>query len=54
VANVLGYIISKPSYGFEGFIFLDGTQILDQMFVDDTMLFLKGNLDKFFKHFVKL
>jgi hypothetical protein len=54
MANVLGYMISNPSYGIEGFIFLNGTQILDQMFVDDTMLFLKGNLDKFFRHFVKL
>ncbi len=54
MANPLGYMISNPSYGIEGFIFLNGTQMLDQMFVDDTMLFLKGNLDKFFRCFMKL
>ncbi len=42
VANVLGYMISNPSYMIKGLVLLDGQGVRDQMFVDDTTLFLKG------------
>ncbi len=43
VVDVLGYMISNPRYGIEGLTLPDGTQIQNQMFTDDTMMFLKGN-----------
>jgi len=45
VANNLGYMSFDPRYGIEGLTLLDGTQIQDQMFANDTMMFLKGNLN---------
>jgi hypothetical protein len=43
LANVLGYMISNPRYGIERLTLPDGTQIHDQMFANDIMMFLKGN-----------
>ncbi len=43
VVDVLGYMISNPRNGIKRLILSDGTQIRDQMFMDDTMMFLKGN-----------
>jgi hypothetical protein len=42
VANVRGYMILDPSYEIERFALLDGQEVHDQMFINDTTLFLKG------------
>lgn len=42
VANVQGYMILDPSYEIERLVLLDGQEVRDQMFIDDTTLFLKG------------
>lgn len=42
VTNVQGYMILDPSYEIERLVLLDGQEVRDQMFIDDTALFLKG------------
>lgn len=51
VANVLSYMIFDPKYGIEGLTLLDGTQIRDQMFANDIVMFLKGNPNNLQKTF---
>ncbi len=51
VVDVLGYMIFNPRYKIERLTFLDGTQIRDQMFADDAMMFLKGNPNNLQKTF---
>jgi len=35
-------MILDPSYEIERFVLLDGQEVHDQMFIDDTTLFFKG------------
>jgi hypothetical protein len=51
VVDVLGYMISNPRYRIEKLTFFDGTQIWNQMFADDAMMFLKGNPNNLQKTF---
>jgi hypothetical protein len=45
ITNVMGYMVLDPSYEIEGLILLDGRQVWDQMFANDTILFLKGTIN---------
>ncbi len=51
VVYLLGYMISNPRYKIEKLTLLDGTQIQNQVFADDTMMFLKGNPNNLQKTF---
>jgi len=47
--DVLGYMMADPKYGVEGLSLPRGGLIRDQMFVDDTVVYLQGsptNMDK--------
>ncbi len=45
ITDVMGYMVLDPSYEIEGLILLDGRQVWDQMFANDTILFLKGTIN---------
>jgi hypothetical protein len=51
VVDVLCYMIFNPRYKIERLTLLDGTQIRNQMFTDDEMMFLKGNPNNLQKTF---
>jgi hypothetical protein len=51
ITDVMGYMVLDPSYEIEGLILLDGRQVWDQMFANDTILFLKGTINNLQKSF---
>ena len=42
-ADVLGKMLDDETYGIEGLVLPLGKQIINQMFADDTTIYLKGS-----------